>query len=465
MRLYNTLTKKIEEFIPHEEGKIKMYTCGPTVYHYQHIGNLRSYIVEDVFEKTFKYLGYEVTRCMNITDVGHLKSDGDTGEDKMVIAMQREHKTSKEIAKFYTDEFKKDCKLVNVRWPDMVKEATGEIDMYIKIIQKLLDTGYAYESNGNIYFDTSKDPNYYELSGRNKDDLIIGSRDDVEEDENKKNPADFVLWFTNSKFGNQELQWDSPFGRGFPGWHIECSGISIKYLGEYLDIHFGAEDAIFPHHTNEIAQSEAYLGHKWCNYWVHLSWLLTNNVKMSKSLGHVLTVSKLKEQGYNPLSYRYFILNSYYHKQVNFTYELLEQSQTAYLKLLNKISNIKNEGSIEEDKYNKYNDKFKSYLSDDLNTSNALTLLYDLLKDKDVSGATKIKLIKDFDKVLSLDLLKEKEENIDSDLKSYVEEQIKLRNEAKKSKNFEVADKIRNDLLEKGIELKDTREGTIWNKR
>lgn len=465
MRLYNTLTKKVEEFIPNEEGKIKMYTCGPTVYHYQHIGNLRSYIVEDVFEKTFKYLGYEVTRCMNITDVGHLKSDGDTGEDKMVIAMEREHKTSKEIAKFYTDEFKKDCKLVNVRWPDMVKEATGEIDMYIKIIQKLLDTGYAYESNGNIYFDTSKDPNYYELSGRNKNDLIIGSRDDVEEDENKKNPADFVLWFTNSKFGNQELQWDSPFGRGFPGWHIECSGISIKYLGEYLDIHFGAEDAIFPHHTNEIAQSEAYLGHKWCNYWVHLSWLLTNNVKMSKSLGHVLTVSKLKEQGYNPLAYRYFILNSYYHKQVNFTYELLEQSQTAYLKLLNKISNIKNEGSIEEDKYNKYNDKFKNYLSDDLNTSNALTLLYDLLKDKDVNGATKIKLIKDFDRVLSLDLLEEKEENIDSDLKSYVEEQIKLRNEAKKSKNFDVADKIRNDLLEKGIELKDTREGTIWNKR
>ena len=465
MRLYNTLTKKVEEFIPNEEGKIKMYTCGPTVYHYQHIGNLRSYIVEDVFEKTFKYLGYEVTRCMNITDVGHLKSDGDTGEDKMVIAMEREHKTSKEIAKFYTDEFKKYCKLVNVRWPDMVKEATGEIDMYIKIIQKLLDTGYAYESNGNIYFDTSKDPNYYELSGRNKDDLIIGSRDDVEEDENKKNPADFVLWFTNSKFGNQELQWDSPFGRGFPGWHIECSGISIKYLGEYLDIHFGAEDAIFPHHTNEIAQSEAYLGHKWCNYWVHLSWLLTNNVKMSKSLGHVLTVSKLKEQGYNPLAYRYFILNSYYHKQVNFTYELLEQSQTAYLKLLNKISNIKNEGSIEEDKYNKYNDKFKNYLSDDLNTSNALTLLYDLLKDKDVNGATKIKLIKDFDRVLSLDLLEEKEENIDSDLKSYVEEQIKLRNEAKKSKNFDVADKIRNDLLEKGIELKDTREGTIWNKR
>ena len=296
MRLYNTLTKKVEDFIPNEPGKVKMYTCGPTVYHYQHIGNLRSYIVEDIFEKTFKYLGYEVERCMNITDVGHLKSDGDEGQDKMVIAMEREHKTSHEIAKFYTDEFKKDCELVNVRWPDIVVPATNEIDMYIKIIQKLLDDGYAYESNGNIYFDTSKYDKYYELSGRNKEDLIVASRDDVEQDENKKNPADFVLWFTNSKFGNQELQWDSPFGRGFPGWHIECSGISIKYLGEYLDLHFGAEDAIFPHHTNEIAQSECYLGHKWCNYWVHLSWLLTNNIKMSKSLGHVLTVSKLKEE-------------------------------------------------------------------------------------------------------------------------------------------------------------------------
>ena len=222
MRLYNTLTKKIEEFIPHEEGKIKMYTCGPTVYHYQHIGNMRTYIIEDIFEKTFKYLGYDVKRAMNITDVGHLKSDGDSGEDKMVIAMEREHKTSHEIAEFYTKEFKKDCDLVNIKWPEIVVPATTEIDMYIKIIQKLLDDGYAYESNGNIYFDTSKSSNYYELSGRNKDDLIVASRDDVTEDDNKKNAADFVLWFTNSKFGNQELQWDSPFGRGFPGWHIEC---------------------------------------------------------------------------------------------------------------------------------------------------------------------------------------------------------------------------------------------------
>ena len=312
MKLFNTLTHKVEEFIPHTPGVINMYTCGPTVYHYQHLGNMRTYITEDVFEKAFKYLGYKVNRVMNITDVGHLKSDGDTGEDKMVIAMEREHKTSHEIAKFYTDDFKENCALVNIKWPDKVVPATNEIDMYIKMISKLLDDGYAYESNGNIYFDTAKFPNYYELSGRNKDELIIGSRDDVDEDKGKKNPADFVLWFTNSKFGNQELQWDSPFGRGFPGWHIECSGISIKYLGEYLDMHFGAEDAVFPHHTNEIAQSEAYLGHKWCNYWVHLSWLLTNNIKMSKSLGHVITVKTLKKEGYNPLAFRYFILTSYY---------------------------------------------------------------------------------------------------------------------------------------------------------
>ena len=460
MKLFNTLTHKVEEFIPITEGVVNMYTCGPTVYHYQHLGNYRTYITEDVFEKTFKYLGYKVNRVMNITDVGHLKSDGDEGEDKMVIAMQREHKTSREIAKYYTDDFKENCELLNIRWPDTVKPATGEIDMYIKMITKLLSDGYAYESNGNIYFDTSKMPNYYELSGRKEEDLIVASRDDVEEDVNKKNPADFVLWFTNSKFGNQELQWDSPFGRGFPGWHIECSGISIKYLGEYLDIHFGAEDAVFPHHTNEIAQSEAYLGHKWCNYWVHLSWLLTNNIKMSKSLGHITTVKTLKEEGYNPLAYRYFILTSYYHKQVNFTYETLEQSQTAYMKLVNKISSLKPDGELDKDQFETYDNKFKSYLENDLGTSNAITLIYDLLKDDKLNNTTKLELIKSWDTVLSLDLIKNEETNKETD--SYVLEMIEKRNEAKKNKDFATADKIRDELLAKGIMLVDTREGTTY---
>ncbi|MEF2690436.1 MAG: cysteine--tRNA ligase [Bacilli bacterium] len=460
MKLYNTLSNKVEEFIPYEEGKIRMYTCGPTVYHYQHIGNLRTYITEDIFEKTFKYLGYNVQRVMNITDVGHLKSDGDTGLDKMVIAMEREHKTSHEVAKFYTESFKKDCDLVNVKWPETVVPATSEIDMYIKIIQKLLDNGFAYISNGNVYFDTEKDKTYYELSGRCKEDLIVASRDEVEEDDNKKNPADFVLWFTNSKFGNQELQWDSPFGRGFPGWHIECSGIAIKYLGEHLDIHFGAEDAVFPHHTNEIAQSEAYLGHKWCNYWVHLSWLLTNNVKMSKSKGDTLTVSKLKEMGYNPLAYRYLILNSYYHKQVNFTFDGLDQAQNAYLKLINKVSNIKEEGLFSDDDFNKYDGKFKEFLSNDLNTSNALTLLYDLIKDTNVSSNTKLKLIKSWDSVLSLDLIKEKD--IDEELLNKINELIEKRNIAKENRDYALADQIREELKNMNVVIKDTKEGTTF---
>lgn len=460
MKLYNTLSNKVEEFIPYEEGKIRMYTCGPTVYHYQHIGNLRTYITEDIFEKTFKYLGYNVQRVMNITDVGHLKSDGDTGLDKMVIAMEREHKTSHEVAKFYTESFKKDCDLVNVKWPETVVPATSEIDMYIKIIQKLLDNGFAYISNGNVYFDTEKDKTYYELSGRSKEDLIVASRDEVEEDDNKKNPADFVLWFTNSKFGNQELQWDSPFGRGFPGWHIECSGIAIKYLGEHLDIHFGAEDAVFPHHTNEIAQSEAYLGHKWCNYWVHLSWLLTNNVKMSKSKGDTLTVSKLKEMGYNPLAYRYLILNSYYHKQVNFTFDGLDQAQNAYLKLINKVSNIKEEGLFSDDDFNKYDGKFKKFLSNDLNTSNTLTLLYDLIKDTNVSSNTKLKLIKSWDSVLSLDLIKEK--NIDEELLNKINELIEKRNIAKENRDYALADQIRDELKNMNVVIKDTKEGTTF---
>ena len=460
MKFYNSLTKKVEDFITHEDGVIRMYTCGPTVYHYQHLGNMRTYITEDIFEKAFKYLGNEVKRVMNITDVGHLKSDADTGEDKMVIAMEREHKSSKEIADFYTNEFKKDCNLLNIKWPDTVVNATNEIDMYIKIISKLLDTGYAYPSNGNIYFDTSKMPNYYELSGKKEEDLVVASRDDVEEDNGKKNKADFVLWFTNSKFGNQELQWDSPFGRGFPGWHIECSGIAIKYLGEYLDVHFGAEDAVFPHHTNEIAQSEAYLGHKWCTNWIHLSWLLTSGIKMSKSLGHVITPSVLKEQGYNPLAFRYFILGTYYHKQVDFSYDALEQASTAYSKLLNRVKQITKEGELDKDLFTSYDNKFKDALANDLGTSNTLTLLYDLLKDEGVNGTTKLELIKSWDTVLSLDLLKKEE--VDKDLENYILSKIEERNEAKKNKNYELADQIRNELLEKNIILKDTREGTTY---
>ena len=465
MKIYNTLTKKVEELIPNEPGKIKMYTCGPTVYHFAHIGNLRTYISEDILEKSLKYLGYEVKRCMNITDVGHNVGDGDSGEDKMLVASRREHKSVYDIAKYYTEVFKNDCEKLNIRWPDIVSPATENIDEYIKIIKELLEKGYAYISNGNVYYDTSKFKNYYELSGRNSEDLMVAVREDIEEDRSKKNPFDFGLWFTNSKFENQEMQWDSPWGRGYPGWHIECSGISIKHLGEYLDIHCGAEDAIFPHHTNEIAQSEGYLGHKWCNYWVHLGFLNDLNGKMSKSKGEFLTVSLLEEKGYNPLAYRYLCLKSYYHNALTFSYEILDGAQNEYNKLKNKIKNITpNEEEIQEKELEEYNNKFKEALSNDLNTSMTLTILYDVLKSN-INNNTKLELIKKIDKVLSLDLLKEEKINLTEDEIKKINELIQERNIAKQNKDFNKADEIREQLLNMGIIIKDTREGTIFEKK
>lgn len=460
MKIYNTLTKKVEEFIPNEEGKVKMYTCGPTVYHYAHIGNLRTYISEDILEKGLRFIGYDVERVMNITDVGHLVGDGDSGEDKMLVASKREHKSSMEIAKYYTDCFFNDCMMLNIKKPDVVSPATANIEMYIKMIQKLLDTGYAYIAEGNVYYDTSKFPNYYELSGRNSEDLMVAVREDIEHDTAKRNPFDFGLWFTNSKFNNQELQWDSPWGRGYPGWHIECSGISIKYLGEKLDIHCGAEDAIFPHHTNEIAQSEAYLGHKWCNYWVHLGFLNDESGKMSKSKGEFLTVSLLKEKGYDPLSYRYLCLNSYYHSQLTFSYDILDGAQNAYFKLKAKVLKLE-DNEVDKDKYDLYIDKFKEAIHNDLNSSNMLTLVYDVLKE-DMSDGTKLAIIKEYDKVLSLDLTVKEEKTVDEDLDKEINEKILLRKEAKKNKDFALADKIRDELLARGIKLIDTREGTTY---
>ena len=460
MKLYNTLTKKVEKFIPNEEGKVKMYTCGPTVYHFAHIGNLRTYISEDVLEKGLKFIGYDVERVMNITDVGHNVGDGDSGEDKMSVAARREKKSSFEIAKYYTDCFFEDCCKLNVRKPDVVSNATDNIEMYITMITKLLENGYAYIADGNVYFDTTKFKNYYELSGRNSDDLMVAVREDIEEDTAKRNPFDFGLWFTNSKFDNQELQWDSPWGRGYPGWHIECSGISIKNLGEKLDIHCGAEDAIFPHHTNEIAQSEAYLGHKWCNYWVHLGFLNDETGKMSKSKGEFLTVSLLEEKGYNPLAYRYLCLNSYYHSQLTFSYDILDGAQNAYNKLKNRVAKLVKD-EVNNDKYNEYIEKFSEAIKDDLNTSNMVTLVYDVLKD-DISDGTKLAIIEKFDEVLSLDLTVVEEKEVDADLEKEVLAKIEERKEAKKNKDFAKADAIRDELLARGIKLIDTREGTTY---
>ena len=476
MLLYNSLTRKREEFVPRVEGKVSMYTCGPTVYHFAHIGNLRTYIMEDVLEKYLSYSGYDVNRVMNITDVGHLSSDGDTGEDKMLKGAKREHKSVLEIAKYYTDAFFADCAKLNIKIPNTVQPATGCIAEFIELVSGLLDKGYAYIAGGNVYFDTSKLAEYYVFNDFNEEDLEVGVREGVEGDENKKNKADFVLWFTKSKFDDQELKWDSPWGIGYPGWHIECSGISMKYLGEYLDIHCGGIDNQFPHHTNEIAQSEAYLGHKWCNYWFHVYHLNTNSGKMSKSSGEFLTVSLLESKGYDPLVYRYFCLQSHYRKSLVFSDETLDNAAIAYNKLVARLAQLDPaDGELDEAAFAEGKKKFTDALDNDLNTSLAITALYDVLKLK-TNGRTKLALVDDFDRVLSIGLCaaaaKVREEKKAAEEASApkhdmsdpfiveVLDLIEQRKQAKKDKNFAEADRIRDLLLSKSVTIKDTREGT-----
>lgn len=470
LRLYNSLTRKKDEFKTREAGKAGMYTCGPTVYHFAHIGNLRSYIMEDVLEKYLRYYGYDVKRVMNITDVGHLSSDADTGEDKMVKGAKRENKTVMDIAKFYTDAFFSDCAKLNIKTPDVVEPATNLIPEYIEMVSKLLETGHAYIAGGNVYFDTSTIDKYYVFNDHDEEDLAVGVREGVFEDENKKNKADFVLWFTKSKFDDQELKWDSPWGVGYPGWHIECSAISIKHLGEYCDIHCGGIDNAFPHHTNEIAQSEAYLGHEWCNQWFHVLHLNDETGKMSKSKGEFLTVSLLEDKGYNPVVYRFFCLQSHYRKTLTFSFEALDNATVAYNKLIAKIAALKADDSQQTDEaaLEALREKFNKAMCNDLNTSLAITALYDVLKYK-TNDKTKLLLLDEFDQVLSLDLLKaaaevkkkaeeeaaKKLEGVDPEILALVED----RTAAKKAKNFARADEIRDMLKERGITLKDTPQG------
>ncbi len=470
MYLYNSLSHKKELFVPNHPDVVKMYTCGPTVYHYAHIGNLRSYIMEDVLEKALRYEGYPVHRVMNITDVGHLASDADTGEDKMLKGARREHKTVMEIAQFYTDAFFADCQALNIKRPDVVQPATGCIPEYIHMVQTLLEKGNAYLAGGNVYFDTSTLEKYYVFNDHDEEDLAVGVREGVEEDTNKRNKNDFVLWFTKSKFEDQALKWDSPWGVGYPGWHIECSCISMKYLGEDLDIHCGGIDNAFPHHTNEIAQSESYLGHKWCNYWFHVHHLNTEDGKMSKSKGEFLTVSLLREKGYDPIVYRFFCLQSHYRRNLLFSWENLDNAAQAYDKLIAKIAAVEPEGEIDEAALAKLKEKFLRALDADLNTSLAITAVYDVLKEK-TSGATKLAALEDFDKVLSLNLLEAaaalrkkqaEEEAANSDPE--IDALVAARTQAKKEKNFAEADRIRDELKALGIEIIDTPQGAKWRK-
>ena len=480
MYLYNSATRKKELFVPNSPDIVKMYTCGPTVYHFAHIGNLRSYIMEDVLEKALRYEGYNVKRVMNITDVGHLSSDADTGEDKMLKGARREHKSVMEIAKYYTDAFFDDCKKLNIKRPDVVEPATNCIDEYIKIVSTLIDKGYAYLAGGNVYFDTSKLERYYIFNEHNEEDLAVGVREGVEEDTNKRNKNDFVLWFTKSKFEDQALKWESPWGVGYPGWHIECSGISMKHQGDDLDIHCGGIDNAFPHHTNEIAQSESYLGHKWCNFWFHVLHLNTNTGKMSKSSGEFLTVSLLESKGYDPLVYRMFCLQSHYRKNLVFTYENLDNTAKTYQKLVSRIAalDFDDPAPVDQAAFAALKEKFTKALDSDINTALAITALYDVLK-ADTNDATKLAAIADFDYVLSLDLiakakaLKEKEAAtvktvgeivIEGEGDPEIDAIVKARAEAKKAKNWPEADRIRDELKARGIEVIDTPQGAKWKR-
>ena len=481
MYLYNSATHKKEELKTHTPGHLEMYTCGPTVYHFAHIGNLRSYIMEDVLEKFLRYSGYDVNRVMNITDVGHLTSDADTGEDKMLKGAHREHKTVMEVAEYYTNAFFEDCRKLNIKRPDVVQPATGLIDDYIHIITVLLEKGYAYRAGGNVYFDTAKLDRYYIFNDHDEDDLAVGVREGVEEDPNKRNKNDFVLWFTKSKFEDQALKWDSPWGVGYPGWHIECSGISMRYNGEYLDLHCGGVDNAFPHHTNEIAQSESYLGHPWCPHWFHVAHLNTATGKMSKSKGEFLTVSLLEEKGYDPLVYRYFCLQSHYRKALMFSYENLDNAAGAFEKLIARIAALDPaDGAVDQAVFDEQKEKFIQKLNGDLNTSMGVTSVFDVLKLK-TNGATKLALIGDFDYVLSLDLLKKAEAKRAEAAKATttaaaggytvtgegdpaIDALVMQRYEAKKAKNFAEADRIRDELKAQGIEIVDAKGGAVWKR-
>lgn len=460
--IYNTLTRKKEELITVEPDKVKLYTCGPTVYNFAHIGNLRTYIFEDILKKSLSYIGYEVKHVMNITDVGHLESDGDLGEDKMALGASREKKTVWEIARFYEEAFLKDCELLNVEKPSVICRATEHIEDMIEFIKILEEKGFTYIANGNVYFSIDKYENYNKLANLSMEELQAGSRVDI--DPYKKNPLDFVLWFTNSKFTNQIMQWQSPWGKGFPGWHIECSAMSIKYLGEQIDIHCGGVDHIPVHHSNEIAQSESALGHKWVNYWMHGEFLVLNKGKMSKSSGDFLTIARLVEEGFSPLDYRYFCMQSRYRKQLTFSFQSLKEAQKSLDKLKNKINyiskNIEQDEKIDVNKVKHYENKFMEQISNDLNLPNAFTVLTEVIKDELINNAEKIYLIKDFDKVFSLNLVeKESDNNTDS---HWIEQLIEERNNARMQKDWAKADEIRKALLSHSIELVDTKEGTEW---
>ncbi|MGO8695162.1 MAG: cysteine--tRNA ligase [Rectinemataceae bacterium] len=471
VKFYNTLGRRVQEFHPLVPGKVGFYGCGPTVYNYAHIGNLRAYVFHDTLSRALRYLGYEVTHVMNITDIGHLSGDADTGEDKMVRSAQERGESVLEVARFYTEAFFRDCERMNILRPEVVCKATEHIDDMIALIERIEKRGFTYSSGGNLYFDVSRFPGYGELAMLKPDELKAGAR--IEVDGNKRNPADFALWFTKSKFENQALVWDSPWGRGYPGWHIECSAMSMKYLGEQFDIHSGGIDHIPIHHTNEIAQSEAATGKKWVNYWLHNEFLVISNGKMSKSSGGFLTLQRLIDMGYDPLDYRYFLLGAHYRSQLQFSNESMDSAKAARRSLCERILALKDRvGSAPLPAPSElgssargYLDNFAAALAQDLAMPRALAELWGLLREAGIGAAEALSAVYDMDRVLGLGLLQlERPAETDPALVAEIERLVTERSAAKKTKDFARADAIRAELKARGIILEDGPARTAWRR-
>lgn len=460
LKLFNTLGRNKQLFTPIEKETVGMYSCGLTVYNYAHIGNLRAYVFADILKRTLSLNNFKVKHVVNITDVGHLSDDEDSGEDKLEAGARRENKTVWEISRFYTEHFLQDLKALNIIIPDIVCKATDHIQDMIDFIKVLEEKGFTYTSGGNVYFDTTRSRDYGKLTG-SKNGGPRNSR--VEADPYKKNQSDFVLWFTRYKYSNHAMLWDSPWGRGFPGWHIECSTMSSKYLGERFDIHTGGIDHIAVHHTNEIAQSEAAFGHDWVNFWLHCDFLVMNNSgKMAKSKGNFIRLKDLEDRGYSPGDYRYYLLNAHYRKPLAFSFEALDGAKKTMRNLRNSIMSPETSAvEIQEEEYNFYMKLFIEAINDDLNTPRALAVMWKLLENKSVSRQTKSKLIEQFDRVFGLDLLKEETH---FEVPEEINVIISTREKARKEKDWEKADELRTLLREKGFDVNDTQEGSVVHK-
>jgi cysteinyl-tRNA synthetase len=462
IKLFNTLSRLLEEFIPVVEGKVGLYTCGPTVYNYAHIGNLRAYVFADILKRMLMLNGYQVKQVINLTDVGHLSSDGDEGEDKLEKGAKREGKSVWDVAEFYTNAFYQDIQALNIINPEIFCRATGHIPEMIELIKKLEEKGFTYVAGGNVYFDTSKFPTYGDFAKLNLSPDAARTR--VETDEFKKSPFDFVLWFTRYKYMSHEMMWESPWGKGFPGWHIECSAMATKYLGEHIDIHTGGIDHIPVHHTNEIAQSEAAFGHKWVNYWLHNDFLnVKGGDKMAKSSGEFLKLQKIVDAGYSPLDYRYYLLGGHYRSPLLFSYEALDGARNARKRMKFLIEELKKELDLGRDEAaeNALKEEFLSVVSNDLNTSIGLATAWKVIDDNKLSPASKLQVIEYFDSLFGLDLLKDEEEDIDQAIIELAEQRQAFRLE----KNWQESDNYRDKIAALGYDVLDTKEGYTLKKK